>query len=307
MSFGNNRTIIVTEGVGFKTARWGLKTKFEAYGEIEAFHMGNREDPVNHPPWVRFKKQEQAERLLSAMERGEVENLGLSLRGKWKPDDKPYVTDGDFTSWSRPDLDLTARDIWKMDVERQRRRKEKKRKKKELKEQGKQAPSSSVSETRGTNGAVPGSATVSEGNGQISTERRSKWEEDHQKNMISMEYELAYEDDNFIARGAGALEERQRKRKEDIEARRARGETVSSSPESLRSCHTPPPKRSPRRDEEKGKGKGKGKWKDKDKAKRERSRSRDRRRSRSRTRSRSRDRKRGDSRDRRRRSRSRRR
>ena len=72
--------------------------------------MGNREDPVNHPPWVRFEQAAAAQKCIEAMEKGEVENLGVLIRGVWRAaDDKP--SEGDFTSWTRPDLDLTARDV----------------------------------------------------------------------------------------------------------------------------------------------------------------------------------------------------
>ena len=44
----------------------------------------------------------------------------MVLRGAWADDDKPTTTD--FTT--RVDLDLTARDIYKMDLERRRKKNE---------------------------------------------------------------------------------------------------------------------------------------------------------------------------------------
>lgn len=80
-------TIEITEGIQERTSRIGLKKTMQAFGEVDACHMGDRAvmgDRFTEFPIVRFKTQTAAENALSALKSGQVFLDGFQLQGEWR-------------------------------------------------------------------------------------------------------------------------------------------------------------------------------------------------------------------------------
>eukprot|EP00928_Gymnodinium_smaydae_P048256 TRINITY_DN32253_c0_g1_i1.p1 TRINITY_DN32253_c0_g1~~TRINITY_DN32253_c0_g1_i1.p1 ORF type:complete len:248 (-),score=26.82 TRINITY_DN32253_c0_g1_i1:330-1001(-) len=73
--------IEITEGIGERTSRLGLKKKMQCFGEVDACHMGNRGTEL---PLVRFKTLTAAEAALQALKSGQVFLDGALLKGEWR-------------------------------------------------------------------------------------------------------------------------------------------------------------------------------------------------------------------------------
>lgn len=63
-------TIEITGGVGETTSRMWLKQEMERFGRVDVCHMGNRMNPQEEPPWVRFYEPQGAEGALAAIRAG---------------------------------------------------------------------------------------------------------------------------------------------------------------------------------------------------------------------------------------------
>merc|ERR1712087_225688 len=73
--------IEITEGIGERTSRIGLKKKMMAFGAVDACHMGNRGTEL---PLVRFKTLTAAEAALNALKACQVFLDGAVLKGEWR-------------------------------------------------------------------------------------------------------------------------------------------------------------------------------------------------------------------------------
>mmetsp|Transcript_29117 Transcript_29117/g.53113 ORF Transcript_29117/g.53113 Transcript_29117/m.53113 type:complete len:166 (+) Transcript_29117:91-588(+) len=65
-------TIEITSGVPESCTRMVLKREMERFGQVDVCHMGNRQDPTNEPPWVRFANAKSADAALTAIKANEV-------------------------------------------------------------------------------------------------------------------------------------------------------------------------------------------------------------------------------------------
>mmetsp|Transcript_24491 Transcript_24491/g.68106 ORF Transcript_24491/g.68106 Transcript_24491/m.68106 type:complete len:227 (+) Transcript_24491:148-828(+) len=101
--------IEVTEGIGERTSRLGLKKTMQVFGEVDACHMGNRATEL---PLVRFKTLSAAEAALQALKGGQVFLDGFTLRGNWRGTTHMKRTADPSRDADRRDAeqDLTSRD-----------------------------------------------------------------------------------------------------------------------------------------------------------------------------------------------------
>lgn len=106
----SGRTIYLTDGITMATARWSVKMVLEEYGKVDACHMGDRFNPRERPPWVKFNTKEGAQRALDAMKKGIVIANSKILRGEWSKGGEPPTPVEDILD--RPDLNLTSRDLF---------------------------------------------------------------------------------------------------------------------------------------------------------------------------------------------------
>eukprot|EP00435_Cladocopium_sp_Y103_P055755 s615_g18.t1 len=79
------RTLQFIGGVFVQTTRMYLKQAMERFGEVEVCHMGNRNNPEEEPPWVRFMTEKAAQDALDALNKGEVYVDGNQLKAQWRP------------------------------------------------------------------------------------------------------------------------------------------------------------------------------------------------------------------------------
>lgn len=91
MSRGGSQSCIIhiTAGLKYQTARWSLKMVMEVYGKIDACHMGNRDNPVAEPPWIKYQTREGAEKAMDQLTGGLVNCHGEVLRGEWRESAEP--------------------------------------------------------------------------------------------------------------------------------------------------------------------------------------------------------------------------
>jgi len=104
-------TIEITDGVVETTSRMWLKKEMERFGEVDVCHMGNRNNPTEEPPWVRFTRPNSAESALAAIRAGQVFVDGLMVKADWRSSRKgpPAPT---REQHSRRDLEVTSRDLF---------------------------------------------------------------------------------------------------------------------------------------------------------------------------------------------------
>eukprot|EP00434_Breviolum_minutum_P018050 symbB.v1.2.015916.t1/scaffold1171.1/size134081/11 len=74
------RSLQFTGGIFIQTTRMYLKKAMERFGEVEVCHMGNRNNPEEEPPWVRFLTEKAAQDALDALDKGEVYVDGNQLK-----------------------------------------------------------------------------------------------------------------------------------------------------------------------------------------------------------------------------------
>lgn len=114
-------TIEITGGVGESTSRMWLKQEMERFGRVDVCHMGNRMNPAEEPPWVRFYEPQGAEGALAAIKAGQVFLDGLMLQAEYKSGrrviEKPRSSREQGPS--RRDLEVNSRDLF-MEQERER-------------------------------------------------------------------------------------------------------------------------------------------------------------------------------------------
>uniref|UniRef100_A0A7S4V566 RRM domain-containing protein n=1 Tax=Alexandrium monilatum TaxID=311494 RepID=A0A7S4V566_9DINO len=108
------RTIEITDGVLPTTTRNWLKKEMEQFGEVDVCHMGNRENPREEPPWVRFCEPRSAEKAMAAIMEGKVYLDGLQIKaelrsGMKRPAPPPRRRE---TEQQRRDLDFSSRDFY---------------------------------------------------------------------------------------------------------------------------------------------------------------------------------------------------
>mmetsp|Transcript_53310 Transcript_53310/g.165249 ORF Transcript_53310/g.165249 Transcript_53310/m.165249 type:complete len:169 (-) Transcript_53310:120-626(-) len=75
----SSNTIEITGGYSATTTRMVLKREMERFGPVDVCHMGNRDNPVDEPPWVRFSDSSACEKAMTAIKNGEVVVDGVSL------------------------------------------------------------------------------------------------------------------------------------------------------------------------------------------------------------------------------------
>eukprot|EP00927_Polykrikos_kofoidii_P080560 TRINITY_DN77453_c0_g1_i1.p1 TRINITY_DN77453_c0_g1~~TRINITY_DN77453_c0_g1_i1.p1 ORF type:complete len:172 (-),score=27.37 TRINITY_DN77453_c0_g1_i1:75-590(-) len=119
-------TVEIIGGVGETTSRMWLKKEMERFGSVDVCHMGNRSNPGDEPPWVRFVKPTEAEEALNAINAGQVFLDGLKLQAQWKSGRRVSTSGGGIGGGSmrdapaqRRDLEVSSRDLF-MEQERQR-------------------------------------------------------------------------------------------------------------------------------------------------------------------------------------------
>lgn len=145
-------TIEITGGVGETTSRMWLKQEMERFGRVDVCHMGNRMNPQEEPPWVRFYEPQGAEGALAAIKAGQVFVDGLMLQAEYKSGrrvtEKPRTTN--YTAPLRRDLEVNSRDLF-MEQERERIRggdRDRDRDRRRSKSRGKRSRSRSRSRRR---------------------------------------------------------------------------------------------------------------------------------------------------------------
>eukprot|EP00405_Crypthecodinium_cohnii_P020740 CAMPEP_0206480332 /NCGR_PEP_ID=MMETSP0324_2-20121206/37228_1 /ASSEMBLY_ACC=CAM_ASM_000836 /TAXON_ID=2866 /ORGANISM="Crypthecodinium cohnii, Strain Seligo" /LENGTH=172 /DNA_ID=CAMNT_0053957093 /DNA_START=37 /DNA_END=556 /DNA_ORIENTATION=+ len=72
-------TIEIIGGCSTSTTRMILKREMERFGHVDVCHMGNRDDPKNEPPWVRFADSKSADNALEAIKGSQVIIDGLVI------------------------------------------------------------------------------------------------------------------------------------------------------------------------------------------------------------------------------------
>eukprot|EP00927_Polykrikos_kofoidii_P016401 TRINITY_DN17418_c0_g1_i1.p1 TRINITY_DN17418_c0_g1~~TRINITY_DN17418_c0_g1_i1.p1 ORF type:complete len:257 (-),score=43.91 TRINITY_DN17418_c0_g1_i1:151-921(-) len=102
--------IEITDGIGERTSRLGLKKKMQMFGEVDACHMGNRGSEL---PLVRFKTLSAAESALQALKSGQVFLDGFPLKGEWRGTTHVKRTADPSRDADRREAeqDLTSRDL----------------------------------------------------------------------------------------------------------------------------------------------------------------------------------------------------
>eukprot|EP00429_Kryptoperidinium_foliaceum_P068221 CAMPEP_0176073576 /NCGR_PEP_ID=MMETSP0120_2-20121206/36764_1 /TAXON_ID=160619 /ORGANISM="Kryptoperidinium foliaceum, Strain CCMP 1326" /LENGTH=234 /DNA_ID=CAMNT_0017407261 /DNA_START=53 /DNA_END=755 /DNA_ORIENTATION=- len=107
-------TIEITGGVGESTSRMILKQEMERFGRVDVCHMGNRQNPKEEPPWIRFAEPGGAENALAAIKNGQVFIDGLLLHADYRSSRKvpDYPTRARNAGPSRRDLEVNSRDLF---------------------------------------------------------------------------------------------------------------------------------------------------------------------------------------------------
>mmetsp|Transcript_38469 Transcript_38469/g.90464 ORF Transcript_38469/g.90464 Transcript_38469/m.90464 type:complete len:181 (+) Transcript_38469:77-619(+) len=105
-------TIEFTGGVVSTTSRLWLKREMERFGEVDVCHMGNRDNPVEEPPWVRFKDSQAAEKALEAIKNSQVVLDGNVLEAEWKANRRGGGGGFPRDAVSRRDLEVNSRDLF---------------------------------------------------------------------------------------------------------------------------------------------------------------------------------------------------
>jgi len=118
---GMSNTIEFINGVGEGTSRMYLKQEMERYGRVDVCHMGNRQNPKEEPPWVRFYEPSGAETALATIKSGQVFLDGVLLQADYKsgrraPEKHPERNQG---GRMRGDLEVNSRDLF-LEQERDR-------------------------------------------------------------------------------------------------------------------------------------------------------------------------------------------
>ncbi|CAJ1352376.1 unnamed protein product [Effrenium voratum] len=75
--------IQITEGMVPGINRLALKGHMEQFGQVDLVHMGNRQNPEEEPPKVRFSTPEAAQRALDAINAGQVVIDGMLLKAQF--------------------------------------------------------------------------------------------------------------------------------------------------------------------------------------------------------------------------------
>ncbi|CAL1164761.1 unnamed protein product [Cladocopium goreaui] len=109
------RTLQFIGGVFVQTTRMYLKQAMERFGEVEVCHMGNRNNPEEEPPWVRFMTEKAAQDALDALNKGEVFVDGNQLKAQWRParggKGEGRRPPPEKDQMHRRDLDFSSRDM----------------------------------------------------------------------------------------------------------------------------------------------------------------------------------------------------
>mmetsp|Transcript_52553 Transcript_52553/g.113711 ORF Transcript_52553/g.113711 Transcript_52553/m.113711 type:complete len:156 (-) Transcript_52553:88-555(-) len=110
-------TLEITSGVVETTSRMWLKKEMERFGPVDVCHMGNRSNPQEEPPWVRFVNPQSCEDALASVKAGQVFLDGLMVQAQYKSGRRgPAPSSAPST---RRDLEVSSRDLF-MEQERQR-------------------------------------------------------------------------------------------------------------------------------------------------------------------------------------------
>eukprot|EP00416_Gambierdiscus_australes_P038286 CAMPEP_0171104674 /NCGR_PEP_ID=MMETSP0766_2-20121228/61136_1 /TAXON_ID=439317 /ORGANISM="Gambierdiscus australes, Strain CAWD 149" /LENGTH=202 /DNA_ID=CAMNT_0011565339 /DNA_START=149 /DNA_END=758 /DNA_ORIENTATION=+ len=106
------RTIEITDGVYSTTTRNWLKKEMEQFGEVDVCHMGNRDNPQEEPPWVRFCDPRSAEKAMAAIQAGQVFLDGLMIKAELRSAIKRPPPPVRREREQRRDLDFSSRDFY---------------------------------------------------------------------------------------------------------------------------------------------------------------------------------------------------
>ncbi|CAL1166120.1 unnamed protein product [Cladocopium goreaui] len=115
--FTMSTCIQIIEGMVPGINRLALKGHMEQFGQVDLVHMGDRQNPEEEPPKVRFSTPEAAQRALDAINAGQVVIDGMLLKaqfmqGKGRGRGAP-------PSATERNLEVTSRDLF---LERERAR-----------------------------------------------------------------------------------------------------------------------------------------------------------------------------------------
>ncbi|CAK9029278.1 Pumilio-like 3 [Durusdinium trenchii] len=109
--------IQIIEGMVPGINRLALKGHMEQFGQVDLVHMGNRQNPEEEPPKVRFSTPEAAQRALDAINAGQVVIDGMLLKAQYMQG-KGRGRGAPPTATER-NLEVTSRDLF---LERERAR-----------------------------------------------------------------------------------------------------------------------------------------------------------------------------------------
>mmetsp|Transcript_48841 Transcript_48841/g.87965 ORF Transcript_48841/g.87965 Transcript_48841/m.87965 type:complete len:155 (+) Transcript_48841:139-603(+) len=115
--------IQIIEGMVSGINRLALKGHMEQFGQVDLVHMGNRQNPEEEPPKVRFNTPESAQKALEAINSGQVVIDGMLLKAQFMQG-KGRGRGAAPTAHER-NLEVTSRDLF---LERERAKKEKEKK-----------------------------------------------------------------------------------------------------------------------------------------------------------------------------------
>eukprot|EP00490_Sorites_sp_Unknown_P019661 CAMPEP_0114646446 /NCGR_PEP_ID=MMETSP0191-20121206/5180_1 /TAXON_ID=126664 /ORGANISM="Sorites sp." /LENGTH=198 /DNA_ID=CAMNT_0001859325 /DNA_START=102 /DNA_END=696 /DNA_ORIENTATION=- len=107
--------IQIIEGMVPGINRLALKGHMEQFGQVDLVHMGNRQNPEEEPPKVRFSTPEAAQRALDAINAGQVVIDGMLLKAQYMQG-KGRGRGAPPTATER-NLEVTSRDLF---LERER-------------------------------------------------------------------------------------------------------------------------------------------------------------------------------------------
>eukprot|EP00442_Polarella_glacialis_P048849 CAMPEP_0115134980 /NCGR_PEP_ID=MMETSP0227-20121206/55431_1 /TAXON_ID=89957 /ORGANISM="Polarella glacialis, Strain CCMP 1383" /LENGTH=167 /DNA_ID=CAMNT_0002541587 /DNA_START=65 /DNA_END=569 /DNA_ORIENTATION=+ len=111
--------IQIIEGVVAGINRLALKGNMEQFGQVDLVHMGNRQNPEEEPPKVRFNTVESAQRALEAINSGQVCIDGMIMKARFM--EGKGRGRGTAPSQHERNLEVTSRDLF---LERERQGKQ---------------------------------------------------------------------------------------------------------------------------------------------------------------------------------------
>eukprot|EP00931_Biecheleriopsis_adriatica_P093348 TRINITY_DN67094_c0_g1_i1.p1 TRINITY_DN67094_c0_g1~~TRINITY_DN67094_c0_g1_i1.p1 ORF type:complete len:174 (+),score=40.63 TRINITY_DN67094_c0_g1_i1:197-718(+) len=102
--------IQIIEGMVSGINRLALKGHMEQFGQVDLVHMGNRQNPEEEPPKVRFSSADSAQKALDAINSGQVVIDGMLLKARFMQG--KGTGRGAPPSAHERNLEVTSRDLF---------------------------------------------------------------------------------------------------------------------------------------------------------------------------------------------------